>query len=312
MTHNREVPQFQAKSSGRLDHLLTTNLSEMSRTKVSKLIQEGAVTVEGKTELKSGFFVKEGWTVEITLPDAVPLVELEPAEIALDIRYEDDDLIIVNKPRGLASHPAPSLREPSLVNALLARQTELSQMGGHYRPGIVHRLDKETTGLMVVAKSDVVHAHLAKQFERKTAERRYVGMVEGEVERERFDIQAPIGRDPRNRQRMAIVENGKSALTHCRVLKHTAWGTLLACRLSTGRTHQIRVHLRALGHSILGDATYGTKSSLGHPLQLHAGLLRLEHPRTKAILQVEAEPPDDFLGKETLAKIELPYEWPTD
>jgi 23S rRNA pseudouridine1911/1915/1917 synthase len=270
-------------------------LPEHSRTKLARLASEGIVLVDGKPE-KGSFTLRPGDEVLLDQPPETEAHDLTPADIALDVVFEDDDLLIVNKPRGLAAHPASSLKEPSLVNALLARSHGLSTTGGEFRPGIVHRLDKETTGLMVVAKNDFTHASLARQIEGKEAERRYVAMVAGDVENERFVIDAPLARDQRNRLKMAVDPKGKIAVTHVKRLARIESGTLVACRLETGRTHQIRVHLRAVGLPVLGDAIYAPKELSGGPMQLHAAFLALRHPRSGEPISAYAAPPDDFTG----------------
>lgn len=227
---------------------------------------------------------------------------LEPAEIPLEVAYEDDDLMIVNKPRGLAAHPAASLKEPSLVNALLARTQHLSTVGGDFRPGIVHRLDKDTTGLMVVAKNDEAHVNLSRQIESKSAERRYVAVVAGELDQERFDINAPMARDKKNRLKMAVDPKGKNALTHILRLGRSDAGTIIAARLETGRTHQIRVHLRAIGHPVIGDSIYAPKELAEGPLQLHAAYLALDQPKVGKRIAVYADPPADFLGADLVTR----------
>ncbi|RYG40106.1 RluA family pseudouridine synthase, partial [bacterium] len=184
--------------------------------------------------------------------------------------------------------------EPTLVEALLGRGTSLSEGSAAFRPGIVHRLDKETTGLLVVAKTDAAHANLAAQIEAKTAGRDYLAVVKGEIERERFTIDAPLGPDPRDRTKRAVVSNGKAAITHLRRLDRADGGTLLEARLETGRTHQIRVHLMAIGHPVLGDTLYAPLECHGVPLQLHAYRLAVEHPTTGERMQFETDPPSDF------------------
>lgn len=287
--------EFIADGAERLDRFLAARLPEHSRTKLARMVEAGEVTVDGKAQ-KPSFKLEPGMVVALDEPQDKAVHDLSPADIPLDILFEDDSLLIVNKPRGLASHPAASLHEPSLVNALIARGTRLSEVGESFRPGIVHRLDKETTGLMVVAKTDAAHVNLARQIEGKTAERRYLAMVAGVVERERFVIDMPIGRDPKHRILMAVVPDGKPARTHVKRLAKLEAGTLLGCRLETGRTHQIRVHLAYHAMSILGDALYAPKPYREGPLQLHAGYLAIDHPVDGSRLAFSAPPDEAFLG----------------
>ena len=277
----------------RLDHFLARTLPTHSRTKLVKMIDSGEVLVQGVPEKRS-LKLEIGMVVTLGEPPESPAHDLEPADIPLDVRYEDEHLLVVNKPRGLATHPAPSLKEPSLVNALLARSHTLSQAGGAFRPGIVHRLDKDTTGLILIAKTDSAHALLAKEIERKEVERRYVAVVHGEPEQERFTIDAPIARDPKNRLRMAIHWQGKRAVTHILRIGRSDKGSILAIRLETGRTHQIRVHLAKVGHPVIGDPLYAPKELRGGPMQLHAAYLRFTHPSSGESIEVYAEPPEDF------------------
>jgi 23S rRNA pseudouridine1911/1915/1917 synthase len=283
-----------ADATERLDRFLARRLPRHSRARLAAHIQKGQVRVEGRVE-RPAFRLKPGMEVRVEPITDAPAHDLTPAPIPLDVRYEDEHLLAVNKPRGLATHPAPTLREPSLVNALLARGQELSSGSSPYRPGIVHRLDKDTTGLLVVAKSDAVHAALARQFERKTARRIYLAVVAGRLDQDRVVIDAPIGRDPRNRKRMAVLREGKPAVTHIRKLGALAEGTLLAAELETGRTHQVRVHLAFAKLPVLGDTLYAPRSDRSLPLQLHAALLEFDHPATGERLRVFAEPPEDFL-----------------
>ena len=288
--------QLVAETTERLDRFLAQMLPEHSRTKLARLIDAGEVTVDDVPQ-KPSFRLEPGMRVALAEPQDKAAHDLTPADIPLDVVYEDDALLVVNKPRGLASHPASSLNEPSLVNALLARGTRLSEVGEAFRPGIVHRLDKETTGLMVVAKTDAAHVSLARQMEGKTAERRYLALVAGVVERERFVIDMPIGRDPKHRVRMGVVPDGKPARTHVKRLARLDAGTLLACRLETGRTHQIRVHLAYHAMPVVGDVLYAPKAVGGGALQLHAAYLALDHPTDGRRMAFHAAPDGEFLAR---------------
>ncbi len=246
---------------------------------------------------KPGLMLKSGWIVELDLPADRPIHDLTPAAIPLHVLFEDEHLLVVAKPRGMATHPAPTLNSPSLVNALLARGGGLSAGSATYRPGIVHRLDKDTTGLLVIAKNERAHGSLARQFAAKTAVRRYVAVVAGDFEKERVTVEAPLARDRANRFRMAVDPAGKSAVTHFLRLARVEQGTLVAARLETGRTHQIRAHARAIGHPVLGDPLYASKERAGGPLQLHAAALAFVHPVTGRELSFFEPPPDDFLAR---------------
>jgi 23S rRNA pseudouridine1911/1915/1917 synthase len=286
-----------AEDHERLDKFLARNLEGYSRTKLAAWIDSGHVFVDGilgKPALK----LEPGMEVELELPEPTAPHDLAPADIPLDVIFEDDSLLVVNKQRGLATHPATSLQEPSLVNALLFRGGALSEGSAAYRPGIVHRLDKDTTGLLVVAKTDSAHSKLSDQISAKTAERRYVAVAAGLPELERFDIDAPIGRDPKNRARMAVnTLSGRRALTRIRLVRRLDQGCLLAVRLETGRTHQIRVHLAAVNHPVLGDSLYAPPEISSGPLQLHAAGLSFDHPVTGERLSFFAPPPLDFLDQ---------------
>ncbi len=294
---------FIADGTDRLDKFLARVLPDHSRTKLTKIINEEKVLVNGK-KAKASLKLEPGMSIELDEPEEAEIHDLSPADIPLDVVYEDEFLLVVNKPRGLASHPAATLKQPSLVNALLGRNITLSGVGESYRPGIVHRLDKETTGLMVVAKTDAAHVSLAKQMESKSAERRYVANVAGEVTEERFKVDAPIGRNKVNRVLMAVDPEGKHALTHCLRVARLEHGTLVAVRLETGRTHQIRVHLRAIGHPVLGDKLYAPKEYAKGELQLHAGYLAFDHPETGERVETYCDPPFDFEGA-SMVSLEL-------
>ena len=234
-----------------------------------------------------------------------PKHDLSSADIPLDIVYEDCRLLVVNKPRGLAAHPAASLKAPSLVNALLGRKTQLSSAAGDFRPGIVHRLDKDTTGLMVVAKDDGSHVALARQMESKTAERRYFAVLGGHVDQDRFTIDAPIGRDRHHRTLMAIDPQGRRAVTHIKVLRRLDSGVLVGVKLETGRTHQIRVHLSAVGAPVLGDRLYAPKALQTGELQLHAAYLAFDHPTDRTRIRCFAAPDASFMGHDQLSESDL-------
>lgn len=279
----------------RLDKFLVGRLPDVSRTRLAKWIEAGHVRVNGEPA-HPRTMVDKGSSIEVDELEPKPAHDLTPADVHLEVVFEDDTFLVVNKPRGLATHPAQSLSAPSLVNALLGRGTALSEGLAPFRPGIVHRLDKDTTGVIVVAKTDVAHANLASQIEHKEAIRLYLAIVRGEFAHDQFIIQAPLARDPKDRMRMAVVAGGRRAITHVRVLKKVDAGTLVACQLDTGRTHQIRVHLRSIGCPVVGDSLYAPADMQTAPMQLHAAALRLRHPVTGEVTTHVALPPADFLA----------------
>ena len=292
------------KKEQRLDLFLAESFPKHSRTKLAGWIKAGGVFVNGKFE-KPSFLLKPGTQVEIfSLPETAPHT-LEPFKLSLEIHYEDEYLLVVNKPRGVATHPAPSLKEPSLVHALLAYADKLSTGSAAYRPGIVHRLDKETTGLLVVAKTDEAHHQLSLQIQRKEAQRRYVALVFGKLNEPKFTIQAPIARNPRNRILMCINSSGKMAITHLKLIRTYDKETLVAAKLETGRTHQIRVHLASYAHPIKGDHLYAKGTWSEGPMQLHAAFLAFKHPITGKPIEIYASPPEDFLKHEDLKSEDL-------
>ena len=284
------------RAGERLDVFVARSLPELSRSRVRTLIDQGLVTVDGRLPAKAGVALTPGQRVQVTEP-APEQTELQPEPIPLRIVYEDDDLLVVDKPAGLAIHPSPGHARHTLVNAILAHCPDLSGIGGEGRPGIVHRLDKDTSGLIIVAKHDQAHASLARQLKERKVEKTYLALAEGRVEPPEAVIEAPIGRDPRRRKRMAVVERGREARTRYRLLREVAGRSLLEVRPETGRTHQIRVHLAAIGHPIAGDRLYGRRGGKETTLRrqfLHAHRLAFRHPRTGERLELEAPLAEDL------------------
>lgn len=280
----------------RLDAAIARLVPELSRSQAQRLLEEGLVTFEGKP-LKKNEKSRVDMILDITLPEAAE-TDLQAQDIPLDIRYEDSDVIVINKPKGLVVHPAPGHPDGTVVNALLHHCGDsLSGIGGEKRPGIVHRIDKDTSGLIIAAKNDLAHAALAAQLKDHSLARTYVCIVCGKIKDDSGTIDAPIGRHPADRKKMAVTEkNSRSAVTHWRVLERFSGYTLVECKLETGRTHQIRVHMAYRGHPILGDMVYGHKKpELGQDSQcLHAKELRFVHPRTGQLVTVCCELPDYF------------------
>lgn len=281
----------------RIDKVLAAYLTELSRTYIQKLIDNGNVTLSGKT-LKANFKVSAGQEVEIILPEPETL-KVEPENIPLDILYEDSDVIVVNKPKNMVVHPAAGHYSGTLVNALLYHcKDSLSGINGIMRPGIVHRIDKDTTGALVVCKNDTAHQFLAAQLKEHSITRRYEAVVYHTFKEEEGRVEGPIGRHPTERTKMAInFKNGKEAITNYRVLENLGTGYAhIECRLETGRTHQIRVHMASLNHPLVGDTVYGpSKDSFGLEGQtLHAKILGFIHPTTKEYMEFEAPIPEYF------------------
>ncbi|NLW56717.1 MAG: RluA family pseudouridine synthase [Firmicutes bacterium] len=278
----------------RIDIFLARTSELPSRTFVQKLLKNGRVTVNAQT-VKPSYLLQKGDLVTVDFEEPKPPT-VEAEDIPLDILYEDQDLVVVNKPRGMVVHPAPGNQRGTLVNALLNYCKDLSGIGGVIRPGIVHRLDKDTSGVLVVAKHDQSHLSLARQLKQRTMVRLYLALVHGRPSAVEGTISAPIGRHPVHRKRMAVSAEGRPATTYYRILEELGPYTLLQVQLSTGRTHQIRVHLQYLGHPVAGDQVYGrrTEPFTIEGQALHAATLRLLHPRTGQLMEFTAPLPSDF------------------
>ncbi|HLW46473.1 MAG TPA: RluA family pseudouridine synthase [bacterium] len=278
----------------RLDVVVAARVPSLSRSRIARLADAGDVRVDGHPR-KPAFRLRPGQSVEIAVPPPEPS-GVRPEAIPLDIVLEDQDLLVVNKPAGLTVHPAPGHPSGTLVNALLSAVRDLAGIGGALRPGIVHRLDKDTSGLLVVAKSDAAHRALAAQFKAHTAQRTYLAVVRGVPRRDSGTIRAPLGRHAVRRTRIAVVPHGRDAVTHYTVLERFRDAALLACRLETGRTHQIRVHLAHAGHPLFGDPVYGRARAPEIARQaLHAARLEFMHPRTGRLVACSAPLPDDMV-----------------
>ena len=279
----------------RVDAWLAANLEDVTRSAAQRLLEEGRVTCGGKA-LAKNYKLNGTETVEVCLPDPEP-VDVLPQDIPLDVVYEDADVIVVNKPKGLVVHPAPGHPDGTLVNALLHHCGDsLSGIGGELRPGIVHRIDRDPSGLIIAAKNDSAHQKLAAQLQDHTLARIYHCIVTGNLREDSGTVNAPIGRHPVDRKKMAVVANGRPAVTHWTVLERFPGFTYVECRLETGRTHQIRVHMAHIGHPILGDTVYGNKKPVpGLQGQcLHAVGLRFLHPRTGEMVELSCGLPEEF------------------
>ena len=283
----------------RIDKFLTSK-TDLSRTRIQELIDENHITVNDKPT-KANYKVKLNDLISIEVPED-EAYDIEPVNMNLDIVYEDSDVLVVNKPQGLIVHPTLSTKEKTLVNGLMYQVKDLSGINGVNRPGIVHRIDKDTSGLLMVAKNDNAHNSLVEQLKNKTTKRLYVALVYGVIEENKGRINAPIGRDKTDRKKMAVVEDGKDAITNFTVLERFDGYTLVECKLETGRTHQIRVHMKYIGHPLVGDPLYGPKKVIGTTGQyLHAKLIGFNHPRTNEYMEFTRDIPDNF--KEILEKL---------
>jgi len=291
---NFEVVVEESHNGVRIDKYLTEILPDFSRSRVQQLIEEGYVEVND-LETKSNYKVKTGDIVSAEWPEDETL-EVEAEEMDLDILYEDSDIIVINKPKGMVVHPGAGNPSHTLVNGLLAHCKDLSGINGVLRPGIVHRIDKDTSGCLVVAKNDLAHQVLSEQLSSKTMRRTYLALVHGVLNHNVGTIEAPIGRDKNDRQKMTVTSIGsRPAVTHFKVIQRYEKMTLVECQLETGRTHQIRVHFQYIGYPIVGDPKYSIKHTLETQGQcLHAYKIEFRHPRTDELMQFSAEMPDVF------------------
>ena len=280
----------------RIDRYLSDQCQEVSRSYLQKLLKDEAVLVSGKP-VKSNYKVNAGDNIELSMPEAVE-PEIEAEELDLDVLYEDKDIIIINKPKGMVVHPAAGHYSGTLVNGLMAHcRQDLSGINGILRPGIVHRIDMDTTGVLIACKNDIAHNSIAEQLKEHSITRKYYAIVHGNLKDDEGTINAPIGRHPVDRKKMSINErNGREAVTHYKVLERFQQFTYVECQLETGRTHQIRVHMASIGHPLLGDTVYGPAKS---PFRLqgqtlHAGVLGIIHPRSGEYMEFTAPLPDYF------------------
>ena len=292
----------------RIDRYISDNIEDLSRSAVTKLIEDGKVTV-GEKSVKKNYKTAAGDRICVMLDEPKP-VDILPEEIPLDIVYEDEDLLVVNKPKGMVVHPAPGHESGTLVNALMYHcGDDLSGINGELRPGIVHRIDKNTSGLLAVAKSDIAHAGLSEQIKEHSFTREYLAICYGNIKEDERTVDAPIGRHKVDRKKMCVTQlNSRSAVTHIKVLERYTGFTYILCRLETGRTHQIRVHMAYIGHPIAGDDVYGPSKVITelHGQCLHAYKLGFIHPVTGEYLEFTADPPESFVRfRDKLRKVSL-------
>ena len=280
----------------RIDALVSMYMTDISRTRATELVRNGLVLINGQAK-KAKYKPQVGDEIEIFIPE-VAVLEIISQDLNLDIVYEDSSVAIVNKPSGMVVHPSLGHLNGTLVNGLMHAIKDLSGINGQRRLGIVHRIDKDTSGLLMVAKNDNAHESLSEQLKEKTVKREYIALVHGVIDHDLGKIDAPIGRDPKDRIRYEVVENGKESVTHFEVLQRFADYTLIKCRLETGRTHQIRVHMRYIGNPLVGDPLYGLrktyKSDFGQ--FLHAKSIGFDHPETGEFLEFEAGMPEEFIA----------------
>ncbi len=281
----------------RIDRYLADRCEDLTRSYLQKILKDGGVQVNGKTA-RSSYKVACGDHISLDIPEAVE-PEILPEEMPLDILYEDDDILLINKPKGMVVHPAAGHSSGTLVNGLMAHcQGSLSGINGVMRPGIVHRIDRDTTGVLIVCKNDMAHNHIAAQLKEHSIKRKYFAIVHGVIKEDSGTVDAPIGRHPTDRKKMSVnPRNGKRAVTHYQVLQRFSRYTYIECQLETGRTHQIRVHMASIGHPILGDRVYGPAKCPYPELEgqtLHAGILGIVHPRSGEWMEFSAPLPEYF------------------
>lgn len=285
---------------GRIDKVIANHFPAFSRSQVQNWLTKERITVNDAV-VKANYKVKTGDVIVIE-PVEPEVLDVQPENIPLDIVYEDEDVVVINKPQGMVVHPAPGHPNGTLVNALMYHIDHLSGINDVIRPGIVHRIDKDTSGLLMIAKNDQAHESLAKQLAEKTSMRRYLALVHGNIAHDKGTVDMPIGRNPKDRKKQAVVENGRHAVTHFKVLERFGQYTLIECQLETGRTHQIRVHLAEIGHPLVGDPLYGPRKTLkGNGQFLHAAQLGFTHPKTGEWLEFSAPLPDIF--EQTLTQL---------
>jgi len=294
MTETMTIQIDESQNNDRIDKVLSTQNEEWSRSQVQQWIKDGQILVNGE-KTKPNYKCSVGDDITVTIPEPEAL-DVLPEEMDLDIYYEDADVIVVNKPRGMVVHPAVGHASGTLVNGLMAHCKDLSGINGVLRPGIVHRIDKDTSGLLMVAKNDFAHEKLVNQLVAKTVTRKYQAIVHGVISHDVGTVDAPIGRDKKDRQAMTVTnENSRNAVTHFRVIERFKDFTHIECQLETGRTHQIRVHMKYIGYPLAGDPKYGPKKSLDIEGQaLHAGILGFIHPRTEEYMEFVAPNPQEF------------------
>ena len=286
---------FQSQASGeRVDRFLAAKCPELSRTRIKRLIVDGEVTVDGAST-NAGYRLRVGQSVEVRVPDPAPS-HLTPQSIPISVLYEDEHLLVVDKPAGMAVHPGVGHPDSTLLNAVLGLHAEIGLVGGQSRPGLVHRLDKDTSGLMLVARNEQSHERLSAQFKERSIKKGYLALVDGYPEPSDAIIDAPVGRDPRDRKKMAIVDDGRDSTTLYRTLQRYRGCSYVDVRPETGRTHQIRVHFASVGHPVVGDATYGRPDPRLDRHFLHAAYLEFEHPVTGKRQEIESGLPVELQG----------------